>query len=120
VRPGEFVTVILYWRADAPIDRRFKVNTFVMGDFNPVSGNPLWGGQDSEPFNWEIPTTAWPVGEVLIDTYTFRIADHAPDGTYQIGVVMYALIGGERLPITAADGTALGDLGTLTTLEVRR
>jgi hypothetical protein len=30
------------------------------------------------------------------------------------------LIGGERLRISAADGTALGDLGTITTLEIRR
>lgn len=120
VRPGEHLTVVLFWRADAPIDQRYKINTFVLGDFNPARGNPLWGGQDSEPFNWEIPTTAWPVGEVLIDSYTFRVDENAPDGTYQIGVVMYGLIGGERLPITAADGTALGDLGTVTTLEIRR
>lgn len=117
-RAGDHITVRLYWQADAPIDTRYKVIVYALGGFNPDTGNPLWGQQDSEPFNWEIPTTAWPQGVTLGDTYTFRLAPNTPAGDYQIGFAMYAQLGGQRLNVTDADGVMLGDSPILTIVRV--
>ncbi len=116
--PGDLLTVRLFWRADAPIDTRYKVIVYALGGFNAETGNPLWGQQDSEPFNWEIPTTAWPTGLTLVDTYSVRLSPNTPRGEYQIGLAMYAQIGGQRLAVTDADGVPLGDSPILTTVQV--
>lgn len=117
-RAGDLLTVRLFWRADAPIDTRYKVIVYALGGFNAETGNPLWGQQDSEPFNWEIPTTAWPTGLTLVDTYNVRLSPNTPRGEYQIGLAMYAQIGGQRLTVTEADGAPLGDSPILTIVQV--
>jgi len=111
VRPGETLTVTLYWTASAAIPKRYKVSVFILGErFNPVTNNPLWGQQDNEPINWTTPTTLWPPGSILADSYTVKVSAGAPAGTYQLGVVLYGLVDGVRLPVFDASGSARGDL----------
>lgn len=117
--PGQQVNVTLFWRTDATLTERYKVLVYVIGEFNPASGNPLWGQQDSEPLNWRLPTTQWPVNTVLQDMYTFELFGGTPPGDYALGVVMYRLSGGERLLITDANGESLGDTAILTPVTVR-
>ncbi len=117
--PGQQVDVTLFWRTDSALTERYKVLVYVIGEFNPASGNPLWGQQDSEPLNWRLPTTQWPINVVLQDTYTFELFGGTPPGDYGLGVVMYRLAGGERLLITDANGASLGDTASLTPVTVR-
>jgi mannosyltransferase len=120
-KPGNSLAVTLYWRATAPIPARYKVSVYVLGkEFNPANGTPLWGQQDNEPDNWQAPTTLWTPGTVIADAYRVPIAPHTPDGTYELGVLMYGLVDGARLPIYDAGGTLLGDMVTLEPITVAK
>ena len=118
-RPGDEVEVTLFWRTNGVLEDRYKVLVYTLGDWNVVTDNPLWGQQDSEPLNWNLPTTYWQPDTVIRDTYRFEIMDHTPPGDYQIGVVMYGLLDGVRLLIEDAGGNPLGDTAILTPVTVR-
>ena len=73
-RPGDTVHLTLYWLADGPVNRRYKVFTHLLGDtYNPASGNFLWGQRDSEPVGGKQPTTLWLPGEVIVDRYAIPL-----------------------------------------------
>lgn len=118
-RPGDTLAVTLYWRTQSALTERYKVLVYVLGPFNPETNNPLWGQYDGEPFNWQMPTTQWPPGVILADTYAVPLAQNIAPGAYDIGVVVYEWVGGARLPISAPDGTFLGDMATLAPVTVR-
>jgi uncharacterized membrane protein len=107
------VDVTLYWRANDAIAERYKVLVYVLGPFNPATGNPLWGQQDSEPQNWRYPTTQWVPGRLVVDRYRFPLQENTTPGEYSLGMAMYALNSGERLQITGAEGESLGDTAIL-------
>ena len=115
---GDTVDITLYWRTDVVIEDRYKVSVFALGGFNPDTGNPLWGQQDSEPLNWQLPTTQWQPNTIIADTYRFELPETTPAGEYTIGVVMYGLNDGVRLNVMDEYGTALGDTVTLLTISV--
>jgi 4-amino-4-deoxy-L-arabinose transferase-like glycosyltransferase len=119
VAPGGQVNVTLYWQATAPIQKRYKVLVFVIGDkFNPQTGNPLWGQRDNEPVNWQAPTTLWPTNKTIVDTYGVALAPDTPPGKYQLGVVLYGYTDGIRLPIFDQNGKSLTDMYLLQPLTV--
>jgi 4-amino-4-deoxy-L-arabinose transferase-like glycosyltransferase len=119
LRPGDSVEVTLYWRSDDVIDERYKVLVYTLGGWNPQTETPLWGTHDTEPRNWTFPTTSWPPDQVISDEKRYQIAENTPSGQYEIGVVVYGLVDGQRLGIHDRDGNLLGDMATLTTVTVR-
>ncbi|MDX1990866.1 MAG: glycosyltransferase family 39 protein [bacterium] len=117
--PSDELTVTFYWRAEAVIPDRYKVSVSVLGEqFNPATNNPLWGQQDAEPRNWQLPTTQWQPGVVIADTYRFPLPETMPPGDYVVGVAMYGFVDGVRLP-AALDDTPSGDFIPLRTFTVR-
>jgi mannosyltransferase len=116
---GDRVEVTLYWQADDLLQARYKVLVFALGEaFNPATGNPLWGQHDSEPMDWQLPTTRWPPGTVIADTHVFALPDNTPSGTLDLGTVMYGLVDGVRLPVVGAQGEVLGDMALFTSLRI--
>lgn len=119
-RPGESIQLTLYWQAVSPVHARYKVLAALMGEqFNPKTGNPLWGQQDNEPVNWTTPTTYWAPGTVIADPHLIPIDPDTPAGAYTIVVAMYGLIDGVRLPVYGADGSNLGDSVSLQQFNVQ-
>ncbi len=119
-RPGEAVTLTLYWEALEPVQARYKVFTHLVGTtWNAGQGNFLWGQQDNEPLADRLPTTQWAPGALIADPYRIALDPAAPPGVYTVAVGMYGLVDGVRLPVTAADGRALGDAVTLGQITVR-
>ncbi|MCX7683489.1 MAG: glycosyltransferase family 39 protein [Anaerolineae bacterium] len=118
VAPGGRVELTLYWQADAPVPLRYKVFTHLLGEqYNATLGNFLWGQQDNEPVNGQMPTTIWLPGTVIADPYTIPVAPDAPPGHYQIEVGLYGLVDGERLPVIR-DGVAIDNRIILASIEV--
>lgn len=115
---GERIIVDLYWRTDALLDERYKVLVYALGDFNPQTETPLWGQHDTEPRDWTFPTNQWRTDVLIQDRKGFDIYAYTPPGDYQIGVVVYGLVDGQRLLIIDADGNPLGDMATMTTVIV--
>lgn len=118
VEPGGQVELTLYWQADAPVPIRYKVFTHLLGEqYNPATDNLLWGQQDNEPVNGQMPTTIWPPGVTIADPYSIPVANNAPPGRYQLEVGLYGLVDGERLPVIV-DGTAVDNRVLLSSVEV--
>lgn len=118
VEPGGRVELTLYWQTDAPVALRYKVFTHLLGEqYNAATNNFLWGQQDNEPVNGQMPTTTWSPGLIIADPYSIPVAADAPPGRYQLEVGLYGLVDGERLPVIV-DGTAVDDRILLASVEV--
>ncbi len=104
--PGSTLTVDLYWQAERKVENSYTVFVHLVGEaYNPATGGPLWGQDDSLPVEGGYPTTQWLVGVPVRDRHRLVIDPQAPPGRYQIAVGMYELPGAERLPVQLADGT---------------
>jgi hypothetical protein len=119
VEPGGTVEVILYWQAVAPVQTRYKVFTHLLGQaYNATTDNFLWGQQDNEPVNGQVPTTMWTPGVIIADPYHIPVAADAPPGQYTIEIGLYGLVDGIRLPVLV-DGVAADDHVILQPVDVR-
>ncbi len=102
VRPGQTVSMTLYWRALQPMDTAYTVFTHLLD----AEGN-IRGQRDSIPVEGQRPTTGWVAREVIVDPYALPVDDNAAPGPHRIAMGMYDGASGERLPITGAKDTPL-------------
>jgi hypothetical protein len=104
-RPGEAVTVTLYWRALAVMDEDYSVFVHLLGENDLILGQ-----RDMYPGHGTYPTSLWKPGELIADTYAVPIspATLAP-ATAQIEVGLYELETQVRLKAVGSDGVSLGD-----------
>ncbi|MFQ6001314.1 MAG: hypothetical protein ACE5LG_06555, partial [Anaerolineae bacterium] len=102
VRPGDSFTLVLYWRALAPIDKSYTVFAHLLD-----SENQVWAQEDSLPSGGARPTTGWVPGEFIIDEYELVVEADAPPGEYLLEVGMYDASTGERLPAMDVEGRVL-------------
>jgi hypothetical protein len=91
VRPGEGLTVALYWYARAPVPVNYKVFVHVLGP-----DGQLLAQDDSLPINWSYPTTYWQPGEFIRDEHLLTIDSSVPRGDYALSVGIYNASSGER------------------------
>ncbi|MBN1873498.1 MAG: hypothetical protein JXA33_04645, partial [Anaerolineae bacterium] len=91
------LSLSLHWtaRAHPPIDYTTFIQVL-------DAQNERLAGNDSQPFHGLYPTSQWPVGETLVDTYTISLPDTLPSGTYRVVIGMYDLATMARLPVTIA------------------
>jgi mannosyltransferase len=113
-RPGENVNLTIYWTSTAPIANKLVVFSHVL------RADGAWvAGTDGEPAAGSRPTTAWTVGETVIDRRSIALPSDLPPGTYtlQAGFVPYGEPN-DRLPVTGPNAQPAGDAVWLGTLEV--
>lgn len=104
-KPGETLTLTLYWRALRVPDADYTV-------FAHVAGAAGMAGQgDGQPMGGDYPTWAWRAGDVVRDVRQITIRPEAAPGTYQLLVGLYRLETGQRL--SAADGADHAVLGPI-------
>jgi len=113
-RPGETVTLSLYWRVTRAVDRNFTVFVHLLNE-----QGQLVAQQDSEPNAGQYPTSAWVPGEVITDTHAIPLPPGLPSGRYLLSIGMYEWPSRERLPVTL-DGAKQGDAITLGSILVER
>ncbi|MCB0239151.1 MAG: hypothetical protein KDH08_11030, partial [Anaerolineae bacterium] len=70
VRPGDPLTVTLYWQARGPVSGDYTTFAHLLD----VTGQTR-GGHDGTP---QPATRDWQSGEVISDTHTFTVAEDAP------------------------------------------
>jgi hypothetical protein len=104
VRPGEELTVLLYWKAREPVAENYQVFVHLrLGE-----SAHTWGQSDKlNPGDY--PTTRWPTDRYVRDLHTFTIPLGTPPGNYTLGVGLWNHLTGYRQPVVASDGTILGD-----------
>jgi hypothetical protein len=113
VAPGDVLPLNLYWQAESPFDRDYSVFTHV-----EVEGEHIWGQSDGPPACGSLPTTAWPLGEVIVDGRALSIDPATPPGEYPLWAGLYDPLTGERMRVSGADANARGDTVYLGTVRV--
>jgi uncharacterized membrane protein len=97
--PGGQVGLTLYWQADGPLAKPFKVFTHLV-DAQGV----LRAQHDGPPGAGCCPTNTWVAGEVIVDHHPIRLGADLPPGDYQIVAGLYEEEADTRLPALDADG----------------
>jgi hypothetical protein len=114
VCPGQSLSLALHWEAAAAPPGDYTVFTQLIGPDGLV-----WGQQDNQPQQGRYPTTAWAVGDRVVDRYAIPVRQDAPPGVYHLVVGMYNLATRERLPAVDERGQRLPDDAiTLSDVEV--
>lgn len=114
VRPGETLTLTLYWQATQAVDRNFTVFVHLLNE-----QGQLVAQQDNEPNAGQYPTSAWVSGDMIRDPYAIPVPAELPSGHYLLSVGMYEWPSLQRLPVTL-DGVRQGDAITLGYILVER
>ncbi|MFQ6100123.1 MAG: glycosyltransferase family 39 protein [Anaerolineae bacterium] len=114
-RPGETVTLTLYWRGL----RRMETNYTVSAQLVDAGQNKA-AQQDSWPLDGAAPTTMWEPGEVVVDTHTLTIFPGTSPEAYDLRVAVYLLEDGEiaHLPVISQKGEMLSSHVLLTRVRV--
>ncbi|MEA3346259.1 MAG: glycosyltransferase family 39 protein [Chloroflexota bacterium] len=105
VTAGEILQLTLFWRAEAPIEERYRVFVQLLD-----AGNHIVGQRDSEPGGGARLTTLWPVGETITDNHGVLIHPGTPPGRYRLIAGLYSLTTGERLSVDGDDKALLGQI----------
>jgi hypothetical protein len=104
VKPGQDLTLTLYWRAKTDESDWFKVFTHLIG-----SNGQLLSQHDSVPASGSVPTSQWLEGEVITDRHVIPVPTDALPGDYTLYAGMYSPDTGERLPARGTDKTLYPD-----------
>ena len=92
-RPGDTLTLRLYWSPLAAIGQDYTVFVHLMD-----RDGRLWAQHDGQTRNDTYPTGLWDEGEVIEDERRLTLPADLPAGTYEIRVGMYSLETMQRLP----------------------
>ncbi|MBI3913421.1 MAG: hypothetical protein HY327_04445, partial [Chloroflexi bacterium] len=117
--PRDDLRLTLDWRADARIEKAYKVFVQIIGGYNPATQSPVWAQMDGAPVGGTFATTQWQTGETITDRYGLNLPENIPPGEYILQVGMYDAATGTRLPVIYADGVRDPDHRiVLTTIKV--
>jgi hypothetical protein len=106
-RPGDAVSVDLYWRARTPVADAYTVFVQIVGPFDPARGSPLWGQHDGPPVGGAFATSSWPPTLIVRDRHTLTFDPAAPPGDYALIAGLYDPWNGERLELAGHPDDAL-------------
>ena len=88
---GPVARVAFYWRAESPVEERYKVSLRVVD----AQGEPLrWpdgapATADRYPLRLVAPTTSWLPGELIRDLHEVALPPAAVTGAYRLQAILY-------------------------------
>ncbi|MBC7224997.1 MAG: hypothetical protein H5T59_12120 [Anaerolineae bacterium] len=103
LKPGEHLVVTLAWQSVRPVAEDYTVFLHLEGE------GKVWAQNDRPPLLGYYPTSAWAPGDEVVDRMRLLVSPRVPEGTYRLVAGLYRLEDGARLPVTGADGQAVGD-----------
>ena len=105
LRPGETLTIDLWWRALTKPKKDYIVFTHLV--YPP---DAVWAGHDSAPQGGASPTSAWQPGQIIPDQHQLTLPENAPPGVYFVEIGVYHPDTG-RLSVNFSDkGVVLGQV----------
>ncbi len=108
VRPGDILSLTLYWSAPHLVEERYKVFVHLCSPSSASGEGRIWAQEDVFHCDNSYPTDWWAAGDVVIDEYRLALPEQTPPGEYVICAGLYRE-GDGRLPATTGDGRELGD-----------
>ncbi len=112
-RPGDVLTLTLYWQANQTPSARYKVFVHLLDANDRVVAQ-----RDGEPVGDTRITTTWRAGDRIEDNYGIWIEPGTLSGLYRVEIGMYRVDDGARLQITAPSGQVAGDHLIIGTVHV--
>jgi hypothetical protein len=104
LHPGELFDMTINWQGVADMDEDYTIFVHLLGPDRSSHGQvDVW------PHDGTYPTSTWPVGRVIPDTYHVPLDTDAPPGAYRVEVGVYLLQTMRRLPVLNVDGHAVDD-----------
>lgn len=115
VRPGDTLTLTLYWEALQTMEKNYTVSAQVIDTSQRKAAQ-----HDSWPVEGAAPTAAWETGETIEDAVLLSLSPDAVPGPYQVRIAVYVHEEGEieHLPVTPPGGQMQADHVTLTQVRV--
>ncbi len=101
VRPGEPLSVTLYWQARGPVSQPYTTFAHLLD-----AREQTWGGHDAGP---EPPTTAWQPGQIVADEHPLIVSPDATPGLYTVEIGLYTWPELKRLSLARAPGAEGAD-----------
>ncbi|HID62254.1 MAG TPA: DUF2079 domain-containing protein [Anaerolineae bacterium] len=114
VKPGESLTLTLYWQATAPMETSYTVFTHIISEEGAIEGQ-----KDGLPVGSTYPTTHWRSGEIVVDPYKIVLGPAVPPGKYTIEVGLYQLESGQRLEVIGSNGQIMDNRVILQEIQVQ-
>lgn len=105
VQPGTPLTLTLYWRASADLQKAYTVFVHLLD----ADGQPV-AQVDETPQHAQrgpYPTSLWMAGEVVADTHTLHPPATMPPGRYGVKVGLYRPLDGDTLTVEGEGGLLL-------------
>lgn len=98
-RPGDRVTVTLYWFNLHDTDQNYQVFVHLLD-----AGGAVRAQHDGEPVGGFTPTTRWRPNELILDRHAITLPADLPPGAYELRAGMYQLQPLRNLPVTPGRG----------------
>jgi hypothetical protein len=108
LHPGDSLPFTLYWQSAAPITVDLKTFAHLLDESGDVVAQLDWTPQDELGY---LPTTAWQPSRPVVDRQSLLLPNEITKGQYRLVVGWYYPVTGDRLPVTASDGS--GERGDL-------
>lgn len=110
-RPGDRVSVTLYWKALAPLQHNLRVFVHFLGP-----DGSLWGQSDK----WnpaDFPMNGWPLDLYVRDEHDARLHPNAPPGVYTVRAGLWDGETGVRMHVLDANSAVTDQDGVVLTTE---
>jgi 4-amino-4-deoxy-L-arabinose transferase-like glycosyltransferase len=101
VKPGEAITLTLYWQALARMTDDYKVFVHLVG---PRPDEQIVAQSDKVPLDGVWPTWAWEPGYPVRDEHRLGLPADLPAGAYELRAGLYRASDGSRVPVQGPDG----------------
>ena len=112
-RPGDELTLSLFWKALRPLDIDYQSFVHIYDE----SGALVTQADKLNP--GEYPTRRWPQDKYVPDKYSLTLPPELSPGTYRIAVGLWVQSEGWRLPVFDESGQQIGDTASLFEFEVK-
>jgi hypothetical protein len=112
-RPGDQISLTLYWQAEGPTDLSYTVFVHLIG-----SDGMIHGQVDRPPLGGAAPTHSWAPGQVIVDEIPVPVLSDTLPGSYRVVVGLYDPVSGDRLPVYDTTGGELPNRQTVLPIEV--
>ncbi|MBP9501803.1 MAG: glycosyltransferase family 39 protein [Candidatus Promineofilum sp.] len=113
LRPGEPLTLTLYWQAQRKLDIDYQVFVHILD----AEGVPVAQSDKLNP--GEFPTHRWPLDKYVPDVHRITLPADLPPGDYTVSTGMWVQSEGWRLPVFDDADRNIGDRVDLFTLRVK-
>lgn len=109
-KAGEDLRFALRWQTREPLTIDLTTFAHLLDNQGNIVAQRDWTPQDATGY---LPTSAWQPGRPVVDQQSLPLPADLPAGDYRLVIGWYYAVTGERLPLTAGEGTDTVEVGVV-------